>query len=411
MALPAACLALGALALPAPAGQEPALEPIVRAVLEAGAGAPSEETALELERLAPAALPVFLDLLSREATSSAPPLDPAAERALLLALAANIDACRPLLAVRARAGQPPAARRAVLGVLEIGGEARDLRLAAAAAQAEGTGGEPDALALALLERTARAVVAREGKRGCDALRAVYDEAGLELKPRWIRALGDVGSQPALELLGSWVGRPDEPSLVLVQEISRAAARLEPPFDASLRASVRACLSDGSPALRREAALAVGRLGDDESLPLLVALMEGESGPRRNAWWALKAITGRSFREDARPWSRWVAAEQAWWRDRSGAVLAELRSADEAVVAAAVQEIATHRYRRHELALELSAIAGEGGADRARLVCSALVQLGSPVARKGLEACLEHEDAGVRQRAAAGLRTMGGTGGR
>ncbi|HVS09485.1 MAG TPA: hypothetical protein VMS76_06375, partial [Planctomycetota bacterium] len=67
-AFPAACLALGALALPALAGQEPALEPIVRAILEAGAGAPSEETALELERLAPAALPVFLDLLSREAT-------------------------------------------------------------------------------------------------------------------------------------------------------------------------------------------------------------------------------------------------------------------------------------------------------------------------------------------------------
>jgi HEAT repeat protein len=409
MALPAACLALGALALPVLAGQEPALEPIVRAVLEAGAGAPSEETARELERLAPAALPVFLDLLACEGNPSAPPLDPAAERALLLALAAKIDACRPLLAVRARASQT--ARRAVLGVLEIGGEAQDLRLAAAAAQAEREGAEPDPVALVLLERTARAVVLREGKRGCDALRAVYDEAGEELKPRWIRALGDVGSQHALELLGTWVGRPDEPSLVLVQEISRAAARLEPPFDASLRASVRACLSDGSPALRREAALAAGRLGDDESLPLLVALLEGESGPRRNAWWALKAITGRSFREDARPWSRWVAEEQAWWGDRSGSVLAELHSADEAVVAAAVQEIATHRYRRHELALELSAIAGEGGADRARLVCSALVQLGSPVARKGLEACLEHEDADVRQRAAAGLRSMGGAGGR
>ncbi|HVS08550.1 MAG TPA: HEAT repeat domain-containing protein [Planctomycetota bacterium] len=409
MALPTACLALGALALSALARQEPALEPMVRAVLEAGAGAPSEGTALELERFAPPALPVFLDLLSREATSSAPPLDPAAERALLLALAAHIDACRPLLAVRARASQT--ARRAVLGVLEIGGGAQDLRLAAAAAQAEREGAEPDPVALALLERAARAIVLREGKRGCDALRAVYDEAGLELKLRWIRALGDVGSQPALELLGSWVGRPDEPSLVLVQEISRAAARLEPPFDASLRAAVRTCLSDGSPALRREAALAVGRLGDDESLPLLVALLEGESGPRRNAWWALKAITGRSFREDARPWSRWVAAEQAWWRDRSGTVLAELRSADEAVVAAAVQEIAAHRYRRHELALELSAIAGEGSADRARLVCSALVQLGSPLARKGLEACLEHEDAGVRQRAAAALRSMGGTGGR
>jgi len=259
-----------------------------------------------------------------------------------------------------------------------------------------------------LERTARAVVTREGKRGCEALRAVYDEAGEALKPHWIRALGDVGSEHALELLGSWVGRPGEPSITLVQEISRAAARLEPPFDEGLRASVRACLSDGSPALRREAALAVGRLSDDESLPLLVTLLEGDSGPRRNAWWALKAITGLSFREDARPWSRWVAAEQAWWRERSAPALAGLRSSDEATVAAAVQEIAAHRFRRHELALELSAIAGEGSPDRARLVCSALVQLGSPASRKALEAFLEHDDIGVRRSAATGLRAIRGS---
>lgn len=74
------------------------------------------------------------------------------------------------------------------------------------------------------------------------------------------------------------------------------------------------LDDRSPAVRREAVLALGRLGGAATIPRLIALLDDPSWEiRQNAWLGLCAMTAEDFD---------VTAQDAWEKWWAGSILAE-----------------------------------------------------------------------------------------
>ena len=68
-------------------------------------------------------------------------------------------------------------------------------------------------------------------------------------------------------------------------------------------------SDREPAVRKQAAITLGRLKEKSACPPLIeALSSDDSGLRANAYWALKAISGRTFPLNSARWREWWQRE-------------------------------------------------------------------------------------------------------
>src|SRR4030095_5408136 len=114
--------------------------------------------------------------------------------------------------------------------------------------------------------------------------------------------------------------------------------------------MRASLQSTDPSTKREAALALGRVGDDGAVTSLIPLLEDpSSGVRDNAVWALQKITCLHFGSDVERWKRWSEAEAEWWARREAECAARLESGSAQEAIAAIREMSQHRLDRQALA--------------------------------------------------------------
>jgi HEAT repeat protein len=145
-------------------------------------------------------------------------------------------------------------------------------------------------------------------------------------------LGHLGDAAALPALAEAAFDPD-PRVASAARVALAAHRREPEFE-PLRARLRRALSE--PVRAAAAARALARLGDVESVPLLVHMLgDGEPGAAAAAE-ALTRLTMQRLGSEPGPWMEWWGQHRAEPRRRW--LLAGLTDADHAVRRLAAEEL-------------------------------------------------------------------------
>ena len=227
-----------------------------------------------------------------------------------------------------------------------------------------------------------------------------------LAPTLIATIGDRRSAAGLDVLLAWLAHGGTNVRLILAHINRTAARLEPVLPESSLLRVRLLLASDDESVRREAALAVGRLNDFDSLSELISMVEEDTrSVRDNAHWSLKHMTKLGVRPER--WIGWYQSEFSWWRDEAPALLNSLTLDSPADLIPAINEISHHRLFRKELAFELTQLLHHPNPNIVRLTCSALRSLQSRSVVKALVPLVEHPDEAVCIQACAALRTITG----
>jgi len=227
----------------------------------------------------------------------------------------------------------------------------------------------------------------------------------------VRALSAVGrGEEALELFAGLLGRREELDRVLLQAIGAIGPGVPRPADERSLERVRGFLSERESSDVRVAAIrAAGSLDDFEVVPELIAWLEHEEEPIREASsGALELIACRRFGLDPARWSTWLAAEGSWYRESLPDLIRELDSGDPASVGRALNDICQRTYRRHELALEVTRLLEDPVPDTRREACLALERLGSPASVEALVPLLEDPDLAVAEAARSALHRITGS---
>ena len=228
------------------------------------------------------------------------------------------DALRgPLRA--AAASDEPALRCAALRLLgEIGDGSQIELLFEAVAERPGAP-EPDRQARDLFEEALAGLLARD-PAAYDAL----DQRPRELSPasevsvvRAIGAAGRVEGLPYLVDAAAWETVPAETALA---EIARLAPKVRGPCAVRLGELLIGHASPERPQACQAATQALGRLGCEQAVEVLIDLLDEEHrGVRESAHWALGRITGQSLALDLERWRAWHDVELDWYSS-SGAPL-------------------------------------------------------------------------------------------
>ena len=246
-----------------------------------------------------------------------------------------------------------------------------------------------------------------GKSGYAELPALWNRAPRH-RASLVRAVGQAGEIEGLRFLKGVFGQDEAVQAVLLMEIARLAPVADADLARDLAEPIRWQLRSGETKLVQTAAMAVGRLGDEESIPLLITLLEeGSGGMRVHATRALEAITGVSLRDDPVRWSAWYERENLWFEENVDELFEQLDSQHEEVIFGAVRGLAKMRLHRDETAARLLALLDHDSPSVRRIACQALGQLGSRAAVPPLIDLLVDDDEGVAQSAWVALRWLTG----
>lgn len=230
-----------------------------------------------------------------------------------------------------------------------------------------------------------------------------------LRPALARAVGEAQNREGLRFLASVLGEDPEVDPVLLSEIGRLAPLADVGLALDVAEPLRWVAKSSNDVTAIQASVfALGRLHDEESIPLLIALLDdGSGGVRTRAARALEEITGLSYRDDSARWTAWFESEQDWFDDHADELLYQLESETEEEVFDAVRGLAKVRLHRDEVANEILMLLQDENPSVRRLACQGLSQLGSPVAVMPLVECLADQDDSVVQSAWIALRWLTG----
>ncbi len=154
---------------------------------------------------------------------------------------------------------------------------------------------------------------------------------------------------------------------------------------------------------------LGELSDFSAVPQLLDLLGVEhEGLRKSALWALQRMSAMPMPASAALWRHWYQKELGWARTEREDTIARLTSRSRAEAVAAVQEIARHRYQRHELARALATALQSPDAEVRLAACRALGALASPRSGASLEECTDDPDRRVALAALGALQRIQGS---
>lgn len=330
-----------------------------------------------------------------------------AAEAAIEVLRSSLPSVRNELTALANAKPSPSETRGALALLGALGELADLPLALELAQSapppqasEEPGEEPDDLGL----RACATELFRRHSESADALRSAIEHAPGEQRALLVSALGSSRTYAAVEVLGGWLRRERTDRLPLVRALSDSARALPPPFDERACAGLRDSLEHADAPEFREAILCLGWLEDAGSVGELAALLRTpHPGVSADALWSLRRITGARIGTDAPRWQRFLAEERDWRAVRLPELLDQLGGRDPKASGAALNELARHRFPRHEIAAavgqRLEALEGA----QFLSACGLLGQLGSRAALEPLARAASSRRSAAEQRAIADAR--------
>ena len=221
-------------------------------------------------------------------------------------------------------------------------------------------------------------------------------------------MSEVGSPLGLKILADLLGYDGRLDPVLLSYIGRAAKNAPRPIDGRILERVRPFLQDEDARLVREAALAVGKLEDFESVDLLIELLGSDNrSVADNAHGSLKSMTGLGLPPRTERWSLWLRSERRWLDEEAPRVFEKLRSRESAHVVAALSALSKRRFKRDEIAVRVEPVLRHEDPAIRRLGCIALRQLGASSAVPALIDCLDDPDTTVARNAWVTLCTITG----
>jgi HEAT repeat protein len=386
-----------------------ALSTRIAVILANADDAPVEGSiAAELARLGPAAVPVLFDVLESGSlpASTEESTGPFTTEAQQTAVLDGIDlvgrsAVLGTVAEHAAGSRPE--RLAVLRILERVGDHRDLAVVARAAKPTQRVVEPDVLGQ--LAATVEEILLQD-VRAYPHVRGMILNASAEEGTTLIDAVAAVPRPEGMTALAVLLGFEQALDADLLRAIGELARQLPHSLDATVRSDVRDYLLETDDRLLKEASLAAGKLRDHEAVPLLVDLLDSESrAVRENSLWAVRTISGLQFGEDPKRWELWSRSERLWFDAETPKLFNDLRQGDLGRVVRALNALATHRYRRDEIANEIAVLLDSDQLEQRELACIALGQLGSPASIPLLIATLENDSESVNELAWVALRTI------
>lgn len=177
--------------------------------------------------------------------------------------------------------------------------------------------------------------------------------GHEGRARLLSCVADAGSEHGRRLLAGTLGSDPTLDPVVISGLERMPGAAD---DAEAVSALRGLLRSERPDLRRDAARALGRIGDVDSLRTLAELLGGDDAVvKKEAHWALKQISGLEFPPDAARWKLWVDEELRFWDEKGEECLARLHSRDPAEIIRGISDLASHTLHRELVRQELEAL--------------------------------------------------------
>ncbi len=243
---------------------------------------------------------------------------------------------------------------------------------------------------------------------CSHLDAPYRAAPGMLRLTILRALGAARTPSAALALADLLGTDEQLEVETLMQLGRCASGRWVDLGEMRIAPILARLRADRPEVRREAALALGRLEHSGSAERLIEAL-GDPAPAVGdaALWSLRKLSGLRLPASPASWRRWLTAERAWWDDLAPDALARLESDSTAEIVAGLRAVAPRRLHRRVLAERVAPLLRRSDPSLARLACAALQGFGSAAAIPALVDALEHEDPSVRESAATALRAITG----
>ena len=240
------------------------------------------------------------------------------------------------------------------------------------------------------------------------IRRTFLKADPGLRPWILHAIGGTREASSITLLLNLFGADPSVDATVLSIVNSLAATIEPPQSLPSLLPINHALANGSLAVRKQAALALGRLKNFESVPLLVELLlEEDPALQRCAHWSLKTLSGTTLRLDHWTWERWLEREHEWWRERGAETLKRLHHGSLPQRMAAIKEITHHPLFRSKTASELTLVLHKCSAGEARLACFALGEFGLAPDLEPLIVQLEHPQESVREAAHTALQRLTG----
>lgn len=240
----------------------------------------------------------------------------------------------------------------------------------------GTTGEPSGAVRRTLREALGAILARE-EGAYDKLEQIVVEAAPPDQPLLIAGLTAASTGASAATLSRLLQDERVPNAFVIRAFGDLGERALTAVDDSTTAQLRWYLESIDTDHQREAALAVGKLGDHESLPLLVDLLDAEdAGVRANAAWSLRRISCRSQRSSDR-WAQWYEREHDWWVAWYPAILERAHRGRTAVaVLSELGKVVYHPTFRHAITKDLVPFLQHDDPAVRAGVCPILVELGS-----------------------------------
>lgn len=233
-----------------------------------------------------------------------------------------------------------------------------------------------------LERALAAMLERD-TLGFGFLREEERRSDSALTACVVGALGRTPSDEAATMLDRMLGRESELDARVLEAFGLQGPWVERCRDGSCAENVRRYVDDLDPRLRREAVVALGRLGDTASARALVQRLEDrDRRVRAAALWSLRRVSGLGWGADETRWRHELQDEDEWLATTFPGLERDLRSGDPSRARRALHEIAARVLVRHVTAPRL-AEALDGDPTIAVATCEALGRLGGPEAMAAL----------------------------
>lgn len=228
----------------------------------------------------------------------------------------------------------------------------------------------------------------------------------ELFDRIVAGCAASGRPRAVDVLVAALGRDTRRDLGLLRHIGALGSDALGTISEEGLSWVRPYLDDEDPRVRREACVALGRLGDFRAHAALVARLSDADRPTtRAAHWALVALSGRSIERDAQAWSAYFDAEMDWYERTGAGHVAALASDDAHACLAAAGTLVEHPLFRHDSAAAIGALVDRADPVIAAGACAALGALDSRVALDPLLRALARPEEEVSIAAWQSLRRL------
>lgn len=251
-------------------------------------------------------------------------------------------------------------------------------------------------------------IANEHPKNARRLGEALARAEARVAPAFARAIAAPQNPSAVALLLRAVGRERELDMCIMIELAKFGERGDTSGSTGDISRLRAYCESTDPGVRRCAAQALSKLGDEDSLGPIIAMLDSRNALTiQTAERCLTTLTGLALGRDSKPWNAWREREFEWLETHNQRLLEEIGSNDAKRVADAIREFAAHRLFRNQAAAAIAPLTVQSDPELQRQACIGLGLFGSGRALPALLERLEFGDDVVRAEAEKALKKLTG----